>query len=152
MKDNYFTILWWFLPNINMNQPWVNMCPPILNPPHTSLPTPSLWVDLASSALFHASNLHWSSILHVVMCMFQSYSLKLSHPRLLPLSLKVCSLRLCLLCCPACRVIGTAFLNSIYMRSYTVFLFFWLTSVCITGSRFIHLIRTDSRAFLFILE
>ena len=23
MEDNYFTILWWFLPYINMNQPWV---------------------------------------------------------------------------------------------------------------------------------
>ena len=28
-----------------MNQPWVHMCPPILNPPPASLPTPSLWVD-----------------------------------------------------------------------------------------------------------
>ena len=29
---------------------------------------------------------------------------------------------------------------------------FWLTSLCIIGSRFIHLIRTDSNAFLSIAE
>ena len=36
--------------------------------------------------------------LHMVMCMFQCYSLKSSHPFLLPLYPKVCSLCLCLLC------------------------------------------------------
>ena len=25
---NYFTVLWWFLPHIHMNQPWVYMCFP----------------------------------------------------------------------------------------------------------------------------
>ena len=45
--------------------------------------------------------------------MFQCGSLKSSHPRLLPWSPKVCSLHLCLLCCPACRIIGTVFLNSV---------------------------------------
>ena len=30
------------LPYINMNQPWVHMCTPILKPAPTSLPTPSL--------------------------------------------------------------------------------------------------------------
>ena len=37
----------------------------------------------ALGALPHASNLHWSSILHMVICMFQCYSLISSHPRLL---------------------------------------------------------------------
>ena len=69
----------------------------------------------ALSALLHASNLYWSSILHTVIYMFQCYSLKSSHPRLLPHSPKVCSLHLCLFCCPACRIIVTVFLNSIYM-------------------------------------
>ena len=44
MEVNYFTILWWFLPHIDMNQSRVHVCPPILNPPPISLPTPSLWV------------------------------------------------------------------------------------------------------------
>ena len=48
--------------------------------------------------------------------MFQCYSLKSSHPYLLPLSPKVCSLYLCLFCCLAYRVIVTIFLNSIYMH------------------------------------
>ena len=38
MEANYFTLLWWFLPYIGMNQPWVYMCSPTSNP----LPPPSL--------------------------------------------------------------------------------------------------------------
>ena len=38
----------------------------------------------ALSAPFHAPNLDWSSISHLVIYMFQCYSLKLSHPPLLP--------------------------------------------------------------------
>ena len=44
LEANYFTISWWFLPYIDMNQPHVYMCLPILNPPPTSFPTPSFWV------------------------------------------------------------------------------------------------------------
>ena len=33
-----------------------------------------------------------------------------------------------------------------------LFFSFWLTSLCIIGSRFIYLIRTDSNVFLFIVE
>jgi len=69
------TILWWFLPHTDMNQPRVYMCPPILNSPPYSLPTPSHPLGCprapALSALLHASNLHWSSILHMVIYMFQ---------------------------------------------------------------------------------
>ena len=75
------------------------------------------------SALLHALNLHWSSVVHVVMHMFQCYSLISSHPRLLPHSPKVCSLHLCLFGCLAYRVIITIFLNSIYMRWYTELVF-----------------------------
>ena len=39
---------------------------------------------LALSALLHASNLDWWSVSHMVICMFQCYSLKSSHPHLLP--------------------------------------------------------------------
>ena len=70
----------------------------------------------ALGALLHASNLPWSSILHMVIYMFQCYSLKSSHPLLLPQSPRVCSLHLCLLCCPACRIISTVFLKFMYMR------------------------------------
>ena len=47
---------------------------------------------LALGALLHVLNLPWSSILHMMIYMFQCYSLKESHPCLLPLSPKVCSL------------------------------------------------------------
>ena len=73
-------------------------------------------IALALGARLHALNLHWSSVLHMVMSMFQHYSLKSSHPCFLPLSPKVCSLHLCLLCCPACMIIIAIFLNSIYMH------------------------------------
>ena len=41
LKTNYFTVLWWVLSYIDMNQPWVYMYLPILNPPPTSLLIPS---------------------------------------------------------------------------------------------------------------
>ena len=79
----------------------VSPCPksPSHLPPHPiSLSCPSA---LALSALFHASNLDWSSISHMVIYMIQCYSLKSSHLHLLPQSPKVCSLYLCLFFCLA---------------------------------------------------
>ena len=40
----------------------------------------------AQSTLPHASNLDWRSVSHMLIYMFQCYSLKSSHPRLLPQS------------------------------------------------------------------
>ena len=97
----------------------IHVSPPILNllshfTPHCiplgCLRAPTL------GALVHASNLHRSSILHMIMYMFQCYSLKSAHPHLFPLIPKVCSLHLCLLCCHACRIVGTIFLSSLYMH------------------------------------
>ena len=75
------------------------------------------------SALLHALSLPWSSILYMVIYIFQCYTLKSSHPHLLPQSPKVCSLHVCLFCCLAYWIIVTIFLNSIYMCSYTAFVF-----------------------------
>ena len=109
-----------------MIQPRLHVCPAILNPSTTYLPIPSLR-DCprapALSALIHALNLHWSSVSHMVIYMFQCYSLKSSHPRLLPQSPKVCSLHLCLFCCLAYRVVFTIILNTIYMHYSTVLVF-----------------------------
>ena len=84
------------------------------------------------SVLLHALNLHWSSILHMVIYMLKCYSLKSSHPPLIPHSAKVCPLHLCLFCCFVYRVIITFFVNSIYMCYYTPILWppdtkSWLT-------------------------
>ena len=117
MEANYSTILWWFLPHINMNQPWIYMCPTIPHPlPPPSPPHPAgLSQSISFECLLHPSNLHWSSILHMVIYMFQCHSPTSSHPCLLLHSLKVCSLILCLFCYLAHRDVITIFLNSIYM-------------------------------------
>ena len=65
-----------------MNQPWVHMCPP--RPElHSHLPLYPIPLGCprapGMSALLHASNLHWSAISHMVIYMFQCYSLKSSH-------------------------------------------------------------------------
>ena len=112
-----------------MNQPWVYMCPPSwtpLPPPSPSHPSGSFQCT-SPEHLSHASNLDWRSISHMVIYMFQWYSLRSSHPHLLPQSPKVCSLHLCLFCCLAYRVIITIVLNSMYMRSCPVLVFFFLT-------------------------
>ena len=112
-----------------MNQPWVYMCPQSWTPSH--LPPHSIPQGCPSapalSAQFHALNLDWRSISHMVIYMFQCYSLKSPHPRFFPQSPKVCSLYLCLFCYLAYRVIVTIFLNSIYMCQYSVLEFFFLT-------------------------
>ena len=71
MEDNYFIISWWFLPFINMNRPQVFMCP---HPPSWTLshfpphPNPLGWPRApALGALLQTLNLHWSSILHMII-------------------------------------------------------------------------------------
>ena len=90
LDDNYFTVLWWFCHTSTWICHRVYMCLPILTPSH--LPPHLIPLGcpraLALGALLHASNLHWSSILHVVIYMFQCYSLKSSHLCLLPQSPK----------------------------------------------------------------
>ena len=119
MEGNYFPMLWGFLPYINMNRLRLCMCPPswALLPP----PSPAYSSGLSQSAdcgcPASCSELALVIILHMVMYMFQCYSLKSSHPHLLPLSPKVCSLHLCLLCRPACRIVVTIFLCCSVARS-----------------------------------
>ena len=139
MEANYFTILWWFLPYIHMNQPWVYMFPhpepPSHLPPH---PIPQGHPSApALSTMSHASNLDWRSISHMVLYIFQCYSLRSSHPCLLPQSPKVCSLHLCLFCCLTYRVIVTVFLIPYICVSILYWCFsFWFISLCKIGSKF----------------
>ena len=123
------TILWWVLPYTDMNQPQVYMCSPSWAPSHLPpYPIPQGHPSApAPSTLSHALNLDGRSISHMIIYMFQCYSLRSSHPHLLPQSPKDCSLHLYLFCCIAYRVIITSFLNSIYMCQYTVLVFFFLT-------------------------
>ena len=100
---------------------------PILNPPPTSLSIPSLWVipvhqPRAPCIIKPGLAIHFLyDIIHVSMPFSQIIT-----PFPLPQSPKDCSIHLCLFCCLAYRVIITIFLNSIYMRKYTVLVFFFL--------------------------
>ena len=84
-----------------MNLSQVYMC----SPSRTPLPPPSHPIPLshpsapALSTLYHASNLDWRSISHMIIYMLQCHSPKSSHPRPLPQSPKDCSIHLCLFCC-----------------------------------------------------
>ena len=105
----FFSVLFIFLLyNILLVLPYIDMyrhgctCVPHPEPPshlpphpiplgHPSAPAPS--------TLSHALNLDWRSVSHMIIFMFQCYSLKASHPFLLPQSPKDCSVHLCLFCC-----------------------------------------------------
>ena len=72
------------LPYIDLNPPWVYMCSPsqIPLPPH---PIPLGYPSApAPSSLYHASNLEWHFISHMIFYMFQCYSLISTRPRPLP--------------------------------------------------------------------
>ena len=91
---------------------------PILNPSHTSLPIPSLWViqvhQPQASCILHRTWTGYSFLTWYYTCF---KAILPNHPPLPPLqSPKDYSIHLCLFCCLAYKVDVTIFLNSIYMR------------------------------------
>ena len=99
LEANYFTILHWFCHTLT----WIChrcSCVPYPEPP-SHLPSHPVPLGHPSapalSALYHALNLGWRSVSHMIIYMFQCYSLKPSHPCLLPQSPKDCSIHLSLL-------------------------------------------------------
>ena len=92
-------------------------------------------------------------VLHVVMYMFQWYSLKSSHP-LLSHWVQRSVLYVCVSF--AALHIGSSVpsFQILYICVKIWYLSFssWCASFCVIGSRFIHLIRTDSNTFLLIAE
>ena len=82
--------------------------PPSRLPPH---PIPSLWVFPVHQpwALVSCIQPGLWSLSPLIIYLFQCYSLRSSHPHLLPQSPKVCSVYLCLFFCFAYRVIITIF-------------------------------------------
>ena len=109
----------------------VSLHPESLQPP-PSPPCPS-GLSQSTDSGYPASCIEFTLIivLHMVMYMFQCYSLKSSHPHLLPLSPKVCSLHLCLLCRPACGIVVTIFLVVQLLSHIRLFVMPW-TVACQT--------------------
>ena len=107
----------------------------------------------APSIQYRASSLDWRLISYMTLYMFQCHSPKSSHPLPLPQSPKDCSIHQCLFCCLVYRVIFTIFLNSIYMRKYTVLVFFFLAYFTLYNRLQFHtLIITDSNVFFLMAE
>jgi len=91
---------------------------PILSPPHSSLPIPSLWVvpvhQPQASSIVHQT---WTgNSFHIWYYTYFNAILPNQPPLPLPQSPKDCSIHQCLFCCLVYRVIVTIFLNSIYMH------------------------------------
>ena len=83
-------------------EPLSHLPPHIIPLGHPSAPAPSI--------LYPALNLDWRFVPYMILYMFQCHSPKSSHPLPLSQSPKDCSIRLCLFCCLAYRVIVTIFL------------------------------------------
>ena len=82
----------------------------------------------------------------------QYYSLNPPRPPLPLLGPQAHSPRLCLYFCPASRLACTTVLDCMYMHEYMIFFSFWLASLCVTGSRFIHTMTYYLVLFLFMVE
>ena len=134
MKANYFTILWWFLPYIDMNPPCVYTCPPSwtpLLPPSPSHPSgssqctgpehPVSCIELGLVISFTYGNIHVSMLFfHIIPPLPPPTESK---------SLFFISVSLLLSC-----ILGHCY------------------RLCVIGSSFIHLIRTDSNVFFLLAE
>ena len=151
MEANYFTILYWFC---HTSTRICHGCTrvPHCEPPPSSLPVPSLWVisvhQPQASCILHQT---WTGDLFLIWYYTCFNAILPIIPLPLPQSPKEYSIHLCLFCCLTYRVIITIFLNSICVSILYWCFTFWLTSLCIIGSSFIHLIRTDSNV-LFNLD
>ena len=150
-----FTILYWFCHTLT----WIcHGCKWVPNPePPSHLSPHIISLDLphasAPSILYPVLNIDWRFISYMIVYMFQCHSPKSSHPLPLPRSPKVRYTHLCLFSCLAYRVVIAIFQIPYICVSILYWCFsFWLTSLCIIGSSFIHLIRTDSNVFFLMAE
>ena len=149
MEDNYFTTLWWFFTYIDMNQQvdmgvYVSPIPkshPAGSSQCTGFEGPVLCIKLELVIYFTYGNIHvlmlFSQIIPPSPSPTESKSL---------FSISV-SLLLSHIQGHHCHI--SKF--HIY-RLYTVFVFFFLTSLCKIGSSIIHIIRTDSNVFFLMVE
>ena len=128
---------------------------PILNPPPASLPIPSLWVfpmhqPRALSSCIQPELVICFTLDSIPVSMLFSQNIPPSPSPTESKSLFCTSVSLSVL------HIGLS-LPSFYIPCILISILcwslsFWLTSLCIKGSSFIHLIRTDSSEFFLMVE
>ena len=123
------------------------------------LPTPVFWPGefhgLYSPRCGQKSDITEQLSLSFFICFtcgngYVSMLLLIFHPLLPVLCPYICPLCLRLYCYTTNRFIRTIFLDSLYIHSCTIFVFLTYTSLCIIGSGFIHLSRTNPNLFLFM--
>ena len=138
MKNNCFTILCWFLPNINMNQPYVYICSLPLEPSSNLPPHPTLlachralvWVPWVIQQTPIGKLLHtwWCICSHAPLPIWTTPS----SPYTVSTSLRSLSVSPLL---PANRFISTIFLDSrLCFNIRYLFFSFWPTSLCVTST------------------
>ena len=151
----YFTIPYWFCHTLT----WIHHeCTWVPNPePLSHLPPYTISLDHprapAPSILYPTSNIDWRFVSYMIVHMFQCHSPKSSHPLPLPAVQKFV-LYICISFAVSHRGLS---LPSFYIPYICVNILyccfsFCLTSLCIIGSSFIHLIRTDSNVFFLMAE
>ena len=125
--------------------------PPAWTPAPTFLPTPSLWV-VPEHQLWVSCFMHQTCAGHLFyIWQYTCFNAILSNHPTLTFSHKVQKSVLHICVSFAALYIGLS-LPSFQTRYICINILywcfsFWLTSLCITHSRFIHLIRTDSNVF-----
>ena len=129
---------------------------PILNPPPTSFPIPSLWVIPVHQPREPVSCIKPGLAVHFTCDTFTCFNaiLQTIPPSPSPTESKTLfytSVSLLVSCIQGYNYYLSKF--HIYALVYCIWCFyFWLTSLCIIGSSFIHLIRTDSNVFFLMAE
>ena len=129
---------------------------PILNPPPISLPGSSLWVipvhQPQASSIVHRT---WTgNSFHTGY--FTCFNASLPNLPTLSLSHRVQQtvLYICISLAVSHTGLSLPSFEIPYIRVSILYwcFSFWLTSLCIIGSSFIHLIRTDSNVFFLMAE
>ena len=152
MDFNYFTILYWFCHTSTC------ICHRYTRVPHPEPPLPPRTITLGRSIAptpsiqYHASNLDCRFISYMILYMLQCHSPKSFHSLPLPESKRLFYISVSLL---LSHMQGYCYHLSkfhIYVSILYWCFSFWLTSLCIIGSSFIHFIRTDSNVFFSMAE
>ena len=126
----------------------VHICPHILNPlpppfpPYpsglfqsTGLGCPASCIELALAIYLPNGNVHVSMLFSQLIPSSPSptnvHKIYVHKMYTKKMNTKVCSLHLCFLCCPACGIIGTIFINYIYIYAL-------IYSICLPLSDLLH--------------